>query len=459
MGISVSGIGSGLDIESLVTQLVAAEGQPATLRLARREAGFQADLSAVGTLRSSLSSLQSVVQSLQQASDFLTRSAVTSDDERFTATADSTAAPGVYDIEITQLAQAARVRSGDFTASSDIVGTGTLDISLGADTFSLTIDSSNQTLEGIRDAINSAENNPGITASIINVDSGTQLVLSSDKIGATNTISIVATDDAPLDGFDLTRLNTVNLTTLQAAQDAIVLVDQQQVTRDSNDFSDVIQGVSFSLIKAEVGVTETLTVGLDKAAVKQQVTEFVTAYNSLADTIGQLSAFDAGTGISGQLQGDAGLRAVENDIRRAISNPIQGVPLGTLAEIGITTNSSGQLVIDDADLDQAIDNDFTAVSQLFSGDEGLATRLDDVLERYVSSDGVLTSRTDSIQQQLDTIADDRVNLESRLATIEARYRAQFTALDGVVSQLQSIGNFLTQQLASLPQPNSINRSR
>lgn len=458
MGISVSGIGSGLDIEGLVTQLVAAEGQPATLRLARREAGFQADLSAVGTLRSALSSLQSVVQGLQESSDFLTRSATTSDDERFTATADSTAAPGVYDIEITQLAQAARVRSGDFGSSSDVIGTGTLDISLGADTFSLTIDSSNQTLEGIRDAINSAENNPGITASIINVDSGTQLVLSSDKIGAANTISVVATDDNATDGFDLTRLSTANLTTLQAAQDAIVLVDQQQVTRSSNSFSDVIQGVSLSLEKAEAGVTETLTVGLDRDAVKQRVNQFVSSYNSLAGTSSQLSAFNAETGASGPLQGDAGLRAIENDIRRAISNPVAGIALGTLAEIGITTNSSGQLVIDDADLDEAIDNDFTAVSQLFTGEQGLATRLDTLLDRYVSSDGILTSRTEGIQQQLDTITDDRANLQSRLATIEARYRSQFTALDGLVNQLQSVGSFLTQQLANLPRPNSINGS-
>lgn len=456
MGISVSGIGSGIDIESLVTQLVAAEGQPATLRLAQREANFQADLSAVGTLRSALSNLQGTVQSLKDASGFLTRSATSSDEERFTATAESTAAPGIYDIEITQLAQAARVRSGDFTSSSDVVGTGTLEISLGSDTFSLTIDSSNQTLEGIRDAINGAQNNPGITASVINVDSGTQLVLSSDKIGATNTISITATDDDPLDGFDLTRLDTANLTTLQPAQDAIIFVDQQQVTRNSNEFSDVIAGVSFSLVKAEVGVTETLTVGLDKASVIDKVNKFVKAYNGVATTIGQLGAFDPETGASGQLQSDAGLRSIESQLRRAISDPVADVDLGTLAEIGITTDSTGRLVVDSTELNEAIDNDFTAVSQLFSGDEGLSSRLDSLLERYVASDGILTSRTDGIQEQLDTIADDRLNLETRLATIEARYRSQFTALDALVSQLQSVGSFLTQQLANLPRPNSIN---
>lgn len=456
MGITVSGVGSGIDIESLVTQLVAAEGRAPSLRLSRKEATFQADLSAIGTLKSTLSNLQSTVQNLQDASEFLARSATSSDEERFTATAESTAAPGAYDIEITQLAQAARVRSNDFTSETDIIGTGTLDISLGTDTFSLTIDSNNQTLEGIRDAINSAENNPGITASIINVDSGTQLILSSDTIGAANTISVVATDDDALDGFDLTRLATANLTTLEAAQDAIIQVDQQQVTRDSNTFSDVITGVSFSLVKAEVGETATLTVGLDKGSVTNRVTDFVAAYNSAATIIAQLSAFDADTGTSGQLQGDAGLRAIESQLRQAISNPVDGLEFGTLAEIGITTDSTGKLVVDSAALDEAINNDFTAVSKLFTNDDGLSTRLDDLLNRYVDSEGILTTRTTGLQGRIDDLSDDRERLDARLVVIEARYRSQFIALDSFVSQIQSIGNFLTEQLASLPGPRRIN---
>jgi flagellar hook-associated protein 2 len=458
MGITVSGIGSGIDIESLVTQLVAAEGQPAALRLSRQEATFQADLSAIGTLKSALSNLKGISQGLQQASNFLARTATSSDEEGFTATAESTAAPGVYDIEITQLAQAARLRSGDFTSETEIVGTGTLDISLGSDTFSLTIDASNQTLEGIRDAINNVPNNPGVTASIINVDSGAQLVLSSDKIGAANTITVTGTDEDMSDGFDLTRLETANLTTLQSAQDAIILVDQQTVTRDSNDFSDVITGVLFSLKKAEVGEVTSLTVGLDKSAITNNVNAFVAAYNSAARVISQLGAFDADTGNSGQLQGDSGLRAIESDLRRAISDPVNGLAISTLAAMGITTDSSGQLIIDSTELDEAINNDFTAVSQLFTNEDGLSTRFDDLLAGYVDSGGILTSRSDGIETRIETIADDRERLSDRLDTIEARYRSQFIALDSLVSQLQSIGDFLTLQLASLPKPNSIGRN-
>ena len=285
MAITVSGIGSGIDIEGLVSQLVAAEGQPTSVRLAQKEAGFQADLSAIGTLKSVLSSLQDTVSALQDSDDFLKRSAISSNDELFAAAASSSAVAGKYKVEVSQLAQAARIRSNDFTSETEIIGTGTLDISLGSDSFSLTIDSGNQTLAGIRDAINAAEDNPGITASIINVDSGTRLVLSSDKIGAANAITVTATDDAPLDGFDLTRLDSANLTAIQPAQDAIVFIDSQQVTRDSNSFSDVITGVTFTLLEADVGTIETLTVGLDSASITGKVNDFVEAYNSVSETV------------------------------------------------------------------------------------------------------------------------------------------------------------------------------
>lgn len=458
MAITVSGIGSGIDIESLVSQLVAAEGQPTSVRLAQKEAGFQADLSALGTLKSVLSSLQDTVSALQDPDDFLKRSATSSNDELFAAAASSSAVAGKYDVEVSQLAQAARIRSNDFTSETEIIGTGTLDISLGSDSFSLTIDSGNQTLAGIRDAINAAEDNPGITASIINVDSGTRLILSSDKIGASNAITVTATDDAPLDGFDLTRLETANLTTIQPAQDAIVFVDSQQVTRDSNSFSDVITGVTFTLLEADVGTTETLTIGLDNASITNKVNDFVKAYNSVSETINQLSAFDAETGIAGTLQGDAGLRNLQSQLRQALSDPISGLDVSTLAAIGVTTDENGELSVDTEDLNAVISNDFTAVSKLFTNEDGIANKFDNLLDRYVGTTGILDSRTEGIESQIDGIGDDRERLESRLVVIEARLRSQFIALDAFVSQFQSIGNFLTQQLASLPEPNSINRN-
>ncbi len=460
MAITAGGIGSGLDIASIVSQLVAAEGAPATSRFNRKEATLQADLSAYGSLKSALSTFQASVKELNDPADFLGRTSTSSDPKIFSATADETAVPGNYAIEVVQLATSAKSRSGDFTSADAVVGTGNLAISLGAETFQLTVDSENNTLAGLRDAINSASDNPGVTASIINVDGGTRLVLTADKLGATNAIAIVATDDDGnhTDATGLSRLATGNLTSIHLAQDAIIKVDSQTVTRDSNTFSDVITGVSFTLKSESSGAVESLAIGLDKGGLISNVNSFVAAYNSLADTMAALSSFNAETGVAGTLLGDSALRGVQNQIRQAITSPVAGLNFDSLVSIGITTDDSGNLVVDSAKLDSVMTADFTAVSQLFSAEKGLAKSLDGILERYISSDsGILTSRTEGIKSTIDAIADDRERLDQRLATLEVRLRAQFTAMDILVAQLQSTGNFLTAQLENLPKPNSINR--
>ncbi len=460
MAITVSGIGSGIDTASLVSQLVNAERQPAELRFNTKEAGLQSELSSFGTLSSALSQFQESVQKLNDITLFQARTASSSNEDIFSVSATSTAVSGSYELEVTQLAAAEKLRSGDFASETDTVGTGTLDISLGTDTFQVTIDTDNSSLAGVRDAINSASDNPGISAAIINVDDGvggtiSRLVLTSEETGSANTIDVVAVDDDAGDGFDLTQLNTANLTTIRAAQDAIIELDGQTATRSSNSLSDVISGITIDLNTAEIGTVETLTIALDRDSVKTNVVNFVAAYNNLADTVTSLGAYDAASGAAGGLQGDSTLRNVENQIRAALTTGIEGLAFGTLAEIGVTTESTGKLAIDTDKLDSVIDTDFNAVAQLFSSENGLATTLDDIIERYTSADGSLSAQTANIQERINGLDDDRARLDDRIASLEARLQAQFVALDGLVASLQSIGSFLTQQLANLPKPNSI----
>lgn len=461
MAITTSGIGSGINIESLVTQLIQAEGEPATNRLNKKEATWQADFSAYGSLKSALSSFQSAVKALNDPADFLGRTSTSSNTELFSATADETAVPGNYDVEVIQLAESAKSRSGNFTSEDEVVGTGSLAISLGADTFNVSVDSDNNTLAGLRDAINEASDNPGLTASIINVDGGSRLVLTSDKLGSANTIGIAVTDDegnVPADNLGLSRLATVNLTSVQTAQDAIINVDSQPVTRDSNSFDDVITGVKFTLDSALPGTVESLAIGLDKGSLITNVNSFVEAYNSLAQTMSSLSSFDADTGASGTLLGDSALRGVQNQIRQTLTGSVAGLGYDSLVSIGITTDDTGQLEVDSVKLDEVMTGDFTAVSQLFSSENGLAKSLDSVLERYISADdGILTARQDGLQSNIESLDGDREQLNRRLASLDARYRAQFTAMDILVAQLSSLGDYLGQQLASLPEPNSIGR--
>lgn len=448
--ITSAGLGSGLDIEGLVSKLVAAEGQPASLRLNTKEAKLQTDLSALGSLKGALSAFQTSVQGLKDVSAFQARTAISSNTDLFTVSADSSAVAGSFSIKVEQLAQSAKMRSGDFTSDTAVPGAGTLAIDLGASSFTITV-AGDTTLAGVRDAINKASDNPGITATLIKVDSGSQLVLTSDKVGAANAISITATDTDALDGNDLTRLSTASLTSIQSAADAIIYIDGQKVTKTSNSLSDVISGVTISLKKADPLKTETLSIALDKESAKSKVNDFIKAYNSLAGTMSSLSSYNAQTKQAGQLFGDATLRGVQNQIRQVLANPVQGVTgVSTLAEIGIKTNKSGMLELDSTKLDSVIASNFEAVSQLFASGNGLATRFDNVLTNYLSFDGALSSRVDGVNKQIGDINDQRDKLNLRLTAIEARYRKQFTAMDALLGQLQATGSYLTQQLANLP---------
>jgi flagellar hook-associated protein 2 len=270
-------------------------------------------------------------------------------------------------------------------------------------------------------------------------------------VGAANPISIAATDTDALDGNDLTRLATASLTSIQSASDAIIYVDGQKVTKDSNSFSDVISGVTIALKKADLSKTETLSIALDKDFAKSKVNDFIKAYNSLAGTMSSLSSYNVETKQASQLFGDSTLRGVQNQIRQAFANPVSGIPgASTLAEIGIKTNKNGVLELDAAKLDSVINSNFESVSQLFASTDGLAKRFDNVLKNYLSSDGALSSLVDGTNKKIRDITDQRGKLNIRLSALEARYRKQFTAMDALVGQLQAIGSYLTQQLANLP---------
>ena len=448
--ITSAGLGSGLDIEGLVSKLVAAEGQPTSLRLNRKEVELQADLSAFGSLKGALSAFQTSVQSMKYSYSFQARTATSSNPDSFTVTADTSTVAGSFSIKVEQLAQSAKMRSGGFSSETAVLGSGTLAIGLGASSFTISV-ASDTTLAGVRDAINKASDNPGIKATIIKVDSGSQLMLTSDKVGAANAISIGATDTDALDGNDLTRLATASLTSIQTASDAIIYVDGQQVTKASNSISEVIPGVTIALKKADPLKTETMSIELDKESAKSKVNDFIKAYNALASTMSSLSSYDDKTRRGGPLLGDATLRGVQNQIRQALSNSTQGVAgFSTLAEIGIKTNKSGALELDSGKFDKVMTANFDGVAQLFASDNGLAKRLDGVLNNYLSFDGALSARVDGVNKQIGDITDQRQKLSTRLSGIEARYRKQFTEMDKLLGQLQATGSYLTQQLANLP---------
>jgi len=440
------GVGSGLDIDNLVQQLVAAERQPVQSRLARSEARVQSQLSAFGTVSGALSALNDSVSALQNGDSLTGRSATSSEPDVFTATATPEAATGTFNVEVVELARADRVASQAFASSDTEVGTGTLELGLGGSSFSLDIDGSNNELAQIRDAINSADANPGITASVINSDDGSRLILSANETGAANTVSVSAS------GGDGGLADLQPLTSLQAASDAVVRVNGFEVTSSENSISGVIQGVTLELGEARPGETFELAVIEDRSRLLDQARNLVERLNSLSDTIDRVTAFNPESGEAAPLLGDSALRTIESRISGVLASQVgpPGTAFGSLPALGIRTGADGQLAIDEARFNQALDEAPQTVEAVLTGQQGVVTQLGAFLDDAVGDTGLIAGRQDGLRSRLDGIDQQRVDLEQRISRIEERFLRQFSALDGLVANLNQTGNFLQQQLANLP---------
>ncbi len=449
-----TGIGSGLDIAGIVQSLVAAEGQPVETRIGLQEARAQAKLSAFGSLKSALSDLRDKLEIMKSADKFLVRKATSSDENVFTASADTNALPASYSLEVVQLAQAQKLTSGAFADSDTVVGTGTLTVDVAGTSMDLVIDGTNNTLAGIRDAINDSTDNPGVSATIVNADSGSYLILTADSTGATNTITVTqAGGDGGLAALEYDPPNGLNsLTETLAAQDAQVRIDGFDVMSASNTISGAIDGVTITVTEDSGGSSEQLTVENDETAARALVGDFVESYNALITTLDSLTDYDAESELAAPLLGDATIRGIRDQIRRELSTAVSDIDadFSTLTDVGIETQLDGTLTIDDDALSAVLADDFVKFGQLFSTTDGFGVRLFDLADGFLDSDGIIETRTKGLETQIDGLADERESLNERLASLETRLLRQFNALDSLLAQLSSTSNFLAQQLNNLP---------
>ena len=450
MSTTISGIGSGLDINGIVEQLVAAERAPTNNRLNLQEARANAELSAVGQLKSALSTFQDSLEALSELENFQQRSVAISDDELLTATVDSSAVPGTYDIEVKSLASIQKLRSGAFTDGDTVVGTGDLTISVGAETAIITIPATANTLVGIRDTINAADNNPGIAATIVNAEDGAYLILTTRETGAENQIKITQSGgDGGLASLTYdAALGTNPLTEVEAAADAQIIIDGLSISSATNSVSGAIDGVVIDVLAAAPGSIVDLDVTLDSDAASASVEEFVSAYNALINTIVSVTTFNAETGEAAPLLGDSVVRSIKNSIRREITSvvDIENVNFSTLSEIGLQTEASGTLELDSDILSAAIAEDFDGVGLLFASDNGIAKQLGTIIEGFLSSAGQISNREITLNDQLERITTQRESLDARMASVQERLLRQFNAMDQLVAQLNNTSTFLATQL-------------
>lgn len=398
MALTAPGLGSNLDVNGLVTQLMTAEKKPLE-SINAREAKEQARLAAFANVKASLGNLRSTMTSLRDASRYVGFRPSVSDSSIASISVSGTPAAGSYSLEVTQLAQAQKLRSGaTYASSSDTLGSGTLTLQFG--TYSggaftvnadkpvqtITIDSGASTLAGVRDAINNA--NAGVKASIVNDGSGQRLVLSSASTGAGSAlrISVADNDGNNTDASGLSALaydastgGTANLVQTQAAQDAKFVLDGLSISKASNTVTDALEGVTLQLNKTNAGSPVTVTVDKDNNAITSAVNAFVKAWNDTSATLKNLSAYNAQTKTGATLQGDATVRGMQVQLRAALGSALPGAA-SSLSQIGVGFDGSGNLTLDNAKLSAAIASG-QDVASLFA----VAGSTTDALVKYSSA--------------------------------------------------------------------------
>jgi flagellar hook-associated protein 2 len=555
--ISSPGIGSGLDVNSIITGLMNVERQPLTL-LASKKSAFQTQVSAFGSLKSALSTFQTSVSALSSPSKFNVQTAISGNADVFTATSNGSAAVANYAVTVNQLAQQQKLGSAGFTNISDPVGTGTLNISFGTFTpavlvpptpsaftpnpnktdISVTINSSNNSLAGLRDAINAQ--NANVTASIVNDGTTNRLVITSKDTGEINSLKITTLDNDDANNTDAAGLSRFaydptaavgsgkNLSSLQDAKNALLNIDGIAVVKSSNTITDAIDGVTLNLLKTSNSLSVNLGVATNQDKIKESVTAFVDAFNKLDTTMRNLTRFGGEGATSGPLLGDSTTRAITNQIKGVLSKSIEGAgSLTTLNQLGVSFQRDGKLALDATKLNNAISTNVKDIAALFapsakatdplitfSGStsktqsgtyavtvsqlgstttntvgtingtsatgsttnlvgatgtaaEGLslkinggtlgargtvtfsvgyAAQLDAVLTNLLSADGLLNARTTGITTSIKRVDDQSAKISNRLASVEARYRAQYTRLDTLLSSMSTTSSFLTQQI-------------
>lgn len=425
-GISVTGVGSGLDINQIVTDLISAERKAADTRLETKKTIAEAKLSAIGSIKSAVSDFQTALSGIKTASNFKAMSATVSD-ETFTATATTAAQAGDYSIQVNTLAQAHKLISANNNASgyqdtTTVIGTGTLTFEFGtydattgagysaltgtntadgatftsASSKNVTITSSNNTLAGIRDAINSA--GVGVRAGIMYDGNEYRLTLSSSSAGVNNAMRISVSD---ADGnntntsglsvlaYDPTAGTPVtNMTRTTQALDAEVEIDGTVITSSSNTISTAIPGVTLNL-KSVGTTTATLSVTQDTEAASEAVSTFVEAYNTMVSTIKPLTAYDSSKkDNNGVLLGDVTINSMVRRVNNMLMNSVSGITgsYKSLSSVGVSFQKDGTLALDSTKLQTALTQDVSAVTSLF-------TRSGKTTDSLISYNSLRTSST------------------------------------------------------------------
>ncbi len=474
--ISSAGIGSGLDVEGLISRLVAVERTPIN-QLKQRTDGLKTQLSAFGRLQSQLSAVKDAAVRLNRADTYTGVTGATSDATVATATTASGAAAGSYTVNVSKLAKVQSLASDPVPTNSS-TGTGTLTITFGQFSNDLTgfaadpsrtalvipIITGADQLEKVRDQINALK--AGVVASVVTDVNGSRLVMRGTQSGQANGFKVeVADDDGnPTDNAGLSRFAydpsavpaPINPgLSKQTAGNAEVNINGIDIVSATNQVAGAVEGVTFNLLKAQS--TATVTVSQDKEGIKKAVTDFANAYNEAIKLVREQIRTDPATRTGGPLRGDSTVVGIQAQLRSlAGSSTTLGGSIGRLADLGLDPGADGTLKIDAAKLDKALTDKLPEVRAFFSGvdsgnagNNGISQRFKTLLDGFLDTDGRLENRKSGLQSRITQNDKRNDELERRVELTEKRLRAQYTALDGTMSRATSLSTYLQNQLQRL----------
>ena len=429
MAISSGGVGSGIDVNSIVSQLMALERQPLTV-LDKKKADYNSQLSAFGILKSNLSGFQTAAAALKDTNTFNVYAATAADATLLSATTSSSAIAGAHAITISTLAKSQIQVSGTGFATTDTTAVGVvgdiLSFTTGASTFSVTLDSTNNTLTGLQNAINTNTANYGVTASILNNGTTNKLVITANATGVANAVTLGGTLAPKLAS-----------TTTQAAADASLTVDGVAITSASNTISTVLPGVTLSL--KNTGST-TLSVSRDVTAITSKMTDFVNSYNKLVSSIGSYRMK------GGALESDGTALSVQSQLTGVLNTAasITGGSYGYLAQVGIAIQKDGSMALNTTDFTAAVNTNFSSVVSLFTdATQGFATRLYNESFNMLGTNGLFQTKTDGINNRISSIQTQYDRISNRLDSTQKRLQAQYSAMDSLVASMRQAASYLS----------------
>jgi flagellar hook-associated protein 2 len=438
--ITSTGIGSGLNIGAIVSSLTTAFGAAQTTQLTNQQTTLDAQVSAYGTFTAALDTLKLALPALEDPKQLAGFAATVADQSIATATTTSDAVAGQYSLQVNNLATSATMTSAHLASSATAVGTGTLTIAVGSSSMQISVDSTNSSLAGIAASINSAPDNPGVTASIITTTSGSRLILTGTATGAANAITVTPSGG---DG----GLSVLAFTQTQPAQDASFSINGFAATSASNGVSSAITGVTINLQKASaLGTPTTLTISPDTSSAQSAIDKFVTAVNGVLSSIQTLTAYDPSTQTAGPLNGNATLESFQNQLQNILGKVSAGSGgVKSLTDLGINAGTDGSYATDDTKLGNALSASLASIGNLLGGTNGIATQISNLVDGYTKPGGLLDTINQGLETSLSNVSKQQSALAAQLAAYSARLTAEYNAMDTAVALLKQTQTYLNAE--------------